>query len=264
MKDILPTIEDAEVIEKSPVSLENEAICNTRNAAELNTHVEHEMTVLEAVRLYPKAVLWVFVLSLAIVMEGYDVGLIPNLWAQAAFQRNYGVKQAHAAYQLRSVYQSLLTAVLQVGSIIGYLISGVVIDRFGYKPTLHGCLALCIAFVFVVFFAPNVHALIAGEGLLGVPWGIIQTLTTTYAAEVAPVKLRPIVTTYICMCWMIGQFISVGVLRGFVSNDTQWAYRIPFAIQWIWPLPIMLAVAFAPERYVCRHPDRLCKAYMVP
>lgn len=103
-------------------------------------------------------------------------------------------------------------------------------------------------FVFIIFFAPNVEALIAGEALLGVPWGIIQTLTTTYAAEVAPVPLRPIVTTYICLCWMIGGFISTGVLRGFVDVTTEWAYRVPFGLQWIWPIPIMIAVAFAPER----------------
>ena len=248
MKDISPALGDAEVIENSTVLFENEVICNIKDAAELNTHVEHEMTVLEAVRLYPRAVFWVFVLSLSIVMEGYDIGLVPSLWAQPAFQRRYGVKQADGTYQLKSVYQSLLTAILQLGSIIGYWVSGVVIDRFGYRKTLHGCLTLCAALIFIIFFAPNVYALIVGEGLLGVPWGIIQTLTTTYAAEVAPIKLRPIVTTYICMCWMIGGFISVGVLRGLVSNNTQWAYRIPFAIQWIWPIPIGVAVAFAPER----------------
>jgi MFS transporter, SP family, general alpha glucoside:H+ symporter len=29
--------------------------------------------------------------------------------------------------------------------------------------------------------------------------------------------------------------------------EGQWAYRIPFAIQWIWPVPILVGVIFAPE-----------------
>lgn len=29
--------------------------------------------------------------------------------------------------------------------------------------------------------------------------------------------------------------------------DSKWAYKIPFACQWAWPLPIMLGVALAPE-----------------
>jgi len=45
----------------------------------------------------------------------------------------------------------------------------------------------------------------------------------------------------------MGQFIAAGVNRGCVQRDDQWAYRIPFAIQWIWPVPIMIGVLLAPE-----------------
>ncbi|OAL55113.1 putative MFS alpha-glucoside transporter [Pyrenochaeta sp. DS3sAY3a] len=223
-----------------------ESVDRTR-AAELNTQLEHEMSLWDACRLYPKAIFWVFVVSLSIIMEGYDIGLVPSLWAQPAFRSKYGDQLPDGSFQLKSYWQSLLTGVVQAGSIFGYWVSGIVIDRLGYKRTLHLCLVAITGFVFIIFFAPNVEALIAGEALLGVPWGIIQTLTTTYAGEVAPVPLRPVLTTYICMCWMIGGFIATGVLRGFVDFTTQWAYRIPFGLQWIWPVPIMVAVAFAPE-----------------
>ncbi len=46
---------------------------------------------------------------------------------------------------------------------------------------------------------------------------------------------------------IIGQLISIGVLDGLQNLTTQWSYRIPFAIQWIWPVPIILATFFAPE-----------------
>lgn len=46
---------------------------------------------------------------------------------------------------------------------------------------------------------------------------------------------------------MFGQIIASGILRAFVNNDTQWAYRIPFAIQWVWVIPIGVGIAFAPE-----------------
>lgn len=77
--------------------------------------------------------------------------------------------------------------------------------------------------------------------------GVFQTLTTTYAAEVCPVALRPYLTTYVNLCWVIGQLIASGVLKAFVTNTSQWAYRIPFAIQWIWPVPIFIASYLAPE-----------------
>lgn len=31
----------------------------------------------------------------------------------------------------------------------------------------------------------------------------------------------------------MGQFIASGVLRAVLTRDDQWAYRIPFALQWM-------------------------------
>lgn len=32
-----------------------------------------------------------------------------------------------------------------------------------------------------------------------------------------------------------------------LSYTSEWSWRVPLAIQWVWPLPIFIAVAFAPE-----------------
>jgi len=56
-------------------------------------------------------------------------------------------------------------------------------------------------------------------------------------------------TSWINMCWVIGGLFSTGVLTGLMKNTSQWGYRIPFALQWIWPIPIILATLLAPERY---------------
>jgi SP family general alpha glucoside:H+ symporter-like MFS transporter len=33
-----------------------------------------------------------------------------------------------------------------------------------------------------------------------------------------------------------------------MANRTdQWAYRIPFAVQWVWPIPLIILIHFAPE-----------------
>lgn len=31
------------------------------------------------------------------------------------------------------------------------------------------------------------------------------------------------------------------------ERNDEWAYRIPFALQWMWPVPLMCGIAFAPE-----------------
>lgn len=57
------------------------------------------------------------------------------------------------------------------------------------------------------------------------------------------------------MCFIIGQFISAGVLRGLVHRADQWGYRIPFAIQWFWPVLLFPLICFAPESpwHLVRH-----------
>lgn len=54
-------------------------------------------------------------------------------------------------------------------------------------------------------------------------------------------------TTYVNMCWGIGQLIAIGVIRSMVDRNDEWAYRIPYALQWMWPVPLIIGVAFAPE-----------------
>lgn len=59
--------------------------------------------------------------------------------------------------------------------------------------------------------------------------------------------LRGYLTVYVSLCWAFGQLMSAGVQAGFEKNTTEWAYRIPFAIQWAWPVPLFLILWFTPE-----------------
>ncbi|KIW99541.1 uncharacterized protein Z518_11280 [Rhinocladiella mackenziei CBS 650.93] len=59
--------------------------------------------------------------------------------------------------------------------------------------------------------------------------------------------LRAILTSYVSQNWVIGQVIVSSVLRGVLDMEAPWAYRIPFAVQWFWPMAVVIAVFFAPE-----------------
>lgn len=113
-----------------------------RAQAQANTDLEHSMGLRDAIRLYPKSVLYCVILSMAIVMEGYQVGLVPSLFAQPAFQRKYGHARPDGSYQLNNRWQSGLTAAVQAGSIAGYWLSGIAIEKAGYKRTMQGALLL--------------------------------------------------------------------------------------------------------------------------
>ncbi|KAF5552943.1 alpha-glucoside transport [Fusarium phyllophilum] len=70
-------------------------------------------------------------------------------------------------------------------------------------------------------------------------------MAPAYASETCPVAFRGYLANYVCLCWALGQLLAAGVLFSF--SDNQWAYRLPFAIQWIWPIPLIIILWFTPE-----------------
>lgn len=65
--------------------------------------------------------------------------------------------------------------------------------------------------------------------------------------ELGPLCLRAYLTNYVHMCWAFGQLLAVSVLRGTLNRADHWAYRIPFALQWMWPTILIPLIYFAPE-----------------
>lgn len=221
-----------------------DAIIHDAKAA---TQKEHNMTLWQGIKLYPKAVGWSVLISTCICMEGYDVCLLSNFYGFPQFNQKYGEQLPDGTYQVPAHWQAGLSNGANVGEIIGLFINGFVSERFGYRYTVMTCLTLIIAFTAIFFTAKDVVALEVAEILCGIPWGVFQTLTITYASEVCPVALRGYLTTYVNFCWGLGQVIGIGVIKSMLGRTDEWAYRIPYALQWMWPVPLLIGVALAPE-----------------
>ncbi|BAE65024.1 sugar and other transporter-domain-containing protein [Aspergillus flavus] len=215
--------------------------------AKAATDKEQQMTLLQGIKLYPKAVAWSVFISTCIVMEGYDISLVNNFYAFDQFNKKYGELTADGTYEVPARWQAGLSNGAYVGEIIGLFINGWASERFGYRPTMIACLILITAWTAIFFTAPNVQALLAAEILAGIPWGVFQTLSVTYASEVCPVALRGYLTTYVNFCWGLGQLIGIGVIMGMIDRTDEWAYRIPYGLQWMWPGPLLVGIFLAPE-----------------
>ncbi|KAJ5546384.1 Maltose permease MAL61 [Penicillium frequentans] len=223
------------------------AAIDTLKGAQRATDDEHGMTLREGIRKYPKAVFWSILFSTALIMEGFDHAFVSGFFAFPAFQKRYGELQTDGSYQIPADLQSGISNGVNAGEIIGLLINGFVADWIGYRWVMMTCLMLMTAFIFLQFFATSIYMYMGAEILLGVPWGVFQTLSTTYAAEVCPNVLRPYLTMLVSLCWSIGYLLGTGVLRAFLSSTGQWAYRIPFALQWALPIPLAIGIFCAPE-----------------
>lgn len=239
----------AQSIASTPLSID------LRKGAEAGTRAEHALPVKDALRKWPKAVMWSVIFSSTIIMEGYDTALLSAFWGYPSFQKQFGVKDLathdtparESVYQVPASWQSGTSSVVLITNIIGVFVSGSLVDRYGYKKVFLGSLALVVIFIFGTFFSTCMPTLFIAEALCGLPWGAFSTLGPAYASEIAPVALRGYLTTYVNLCWLLGQLISSGVLKSLLARTDEWGYRIPFALQWVWPLPIFIALIFAPE-----------------
>jgi MFS transporter, SP family, general alpha glucoside:H+ symporter len=235
-------------------------------SVDASVNAEHRLTIRNGLPLYAKAIGWSILLSLTIVMEGYDLTIINSFYAFPEFKMAYGEQESDGSYQITTAWQSALTNGALVGEIFGLFFNGLITEKFGYRKTLMGALVALCLFIFLAFFAFNIGLLMASEVLCGLSWGVFQTLSTTYAAEIMPVALRAHLTSNVNLCWLIGQIIGTGVLRGLINIQSQWSYRIPFALQWMWAVPILAGVLFAPESpwWLVRHdqPEKAKKALL--
>lgn len=189
---------------KTPVQLDGVSKQRLQDAQDA-TDEEHDLTLLQAVRLYPKAIGRSVLLSTAIIMEGYDTKLIGSFYALPPFKQRYSTRLVNGKYEIPAHWQAGLSNGAIVGGLLGLFFAGYVTERFGFRKTMLGALALTTVLIFIPFVVPTIEVLQAGPVLMGIPWGIFQNITTAYAVEVTPTHLRAYLTTYVKLCWVSSQ-----------------------------------------------------------
>ncbi|KAL8710641.1 MAG: hypothetical protein Q9220_004865 [cf. Caloplaca sp. 1 TL-2023] len=224
-------------------------------------NAEHQMGVLEAVRAYPMASFWAFVMSFTIIMESYDVFLINNFIGLPSFANRYGVYDAKSdKYIIETKWQSALQVSGQLGGLIGVFLAGPLTSRIGYRwATLTGLMFLNV-FIFIFYFGDSLPVIFVAQLLEGLPWGIFIANAPAYCSEIVPLRLRAPATQMLQMFWAIGSIIVGAVTYVYNPRLDQAAFspsrmsladhekrRIPIAIQWMFPTPLAILIFCAPE-----------------
>jgi len=211
------------------------------------TENEHALGTLEATRIYWKAVVLTILLTLTIIMRGYDASVATSFFGLPAFRDRYGYNVPGHGKQIPAAWQSALGIATTVGQVFGTFAVTYPMDRWGRRKTLACCLVLTSAIIPMQAFAPSIQVLTAGEYIGGLVLGSYQVLIPTYSAELLPTVLRPFLAGYINANYNIGGLLIAGIVASFDNWTTQWAYRIPFTLQWIWPAIVLTVLLVTPE-----------------
>ncbi|KAL6790800.1 general substrate transporter [Trichoderma sp. SZMC 28012] len=226
---------------------------------------EHELTFGEALKLYPKAIAWSGFVSIGVIMLAFDPQLIGNLYSTPQFARDFGhlykgdvsltvssfswnsIANGHVQWVIEASWQTALSMGNPIGQVLGALFAAYPMDYFGRKLTFAACVILTAGIVFIQFFSKTLGVLLAGELLAGLVLGMFVVIAPAYASEVCPTALRGHLTSFVNLCFVIGQLLGNGVTAGTSKLENHWAYKIPFLLQWFWILVILPGMAFIPE-----------------
>ncbi|KAG7109795.1 Alpha-glucosides permease MPH3 like protein [Verticillium longisporum] len=213
---------------------------------------EFNMGVIEAVRAYPMASLWAFTMSCTIIMESYCVFLMGSFIALPSFQKEFGVyintsSDGTENWEIRSAWASALQASGPIGALIGVTLAGPLTSRIGYRWATIAGLMLLNAFIFVFYFANSLPIMLLSQLLEGIPWGIFIANSPAYCSEIVPMRLRAPCTQMLQMFWAIGAIIVGGTTYAYAEESRAISYRVPIALQWMFPTPLAVLMFLAPE-----------------
>lgn len=203
---------------------------------------EHEMGAWEAAKTHPWACFWAFLMCFTIVMESFDMFLNTNFIALTYFKKRFGHDDTIATKWTSALFQSG-----QSGAFVGVFLAGPITSWIGYRWTTILGLILINCTIFIMFFATSLEVMVIGQTFEGVSWGFFIANAPAYASEVVPLAVRGACTATLQMSWSIGSIIVAGVAMVYNYKDNQWSWRLPTALQWMFPTPLMILIFFAPE-----------------
>lgn len=213
--------------------------------------LEHDLTFLQAAKLYPKAIGWSAFVSIGVIMLAFDPQLVGNLYSIPQFQRDFGYRYrgggGDGEYIISAEWQTALSMGSPVGQVVGALFAAFPMERFGRRRTFSACVFLVAGLIFIQFFSRDIRVLLVGELLAGLVLGMFVVIAPAYASEVCPLALRGHLSSFVNLCFVIGQLLANGVTAGTQKRQDHWAYSIPFALQWFWIIVILPGLYWIPE-----------------
>jgi SP family general alpha glucoside:H+ symporter-like MFS transporter len=195
-------------------------------------------------------------------MESFDMFLNGNFVALSHFQERYGIQVSDPGvepivYAIETKWQSSLFQAGQCGAFVGVFMAGPITNILGYRWTTLLGLVLMNATIFISFFvgipvaverslfltkflqADSLEVLVIGQAFEGIPWGMFIANAPAYASEVVPLALRSACTATLQMSWSIGGILVAGVTYAYNGRQDEWAWRMPLALQWIFPVSFL-------------------------
>ena len=130
---------------------------------------------------------------------------------------------------------------------MGALGCGQLADWLGRRLVIMICLTVTFAAIIMEFVVITNEMFFGGKFLNGFVVGALASVTVTYIGEVAPLKLRGMLTCLTALSYTLGPLIVALIVSSTGVYTNRWAYRAVFCAQYGFAGVAAAFVWFMPE-----------------
>lgn len=231
-------------LEATPVTMDPIDIKKSEHRDEVSGSVVGLKVALTS---YRNAMLYSLFFCFSAILWGYDMQVSGGLLAAPEFRAVFGYTQADGTTILPAQWQAAFNMIATVGGMGGSLLCGPISPYAGRRMTLAIACVISSGSIFLQFFAFTRGVLLAGKLINGIALGMFLVTACAYCSEACPVVLRGITIAMVNLFVVVGQLLGNCLIKAFGGRSDTFAYRIPFAFQWIFPAILLTGVWFCPE-----------------
>ncbi|KAH6711389.1 general substrate transporter [Leptodontidium sp. MPI-SDFR-AT-0119] len=186
----------------------------------------------------PRVISYAVIANSGSILFGYDILVTGACVALPAFSISYG-ELYNGQLILPAKWQSLWTAFVQFGIMLGAFSNGFIQDKFGRRVAyILGGVITAIGTV-LAYTSADVASLdgrrlafFFAKLIIGIGMGMLMSACQTYVSEVAPPRLRGALLGFFAFVVGVGQMIAVTLVFTRIAIINTSAFKIPFAVQW--------------------------------
>jgi sugar porter (SP) family MFS transporter len=182
-------------------------------------------------------------------MIDFDTTLINGFQAMTGFLKVFGYPDPTlpAGYGIDTVFQQLITSLLQMGLIFASFSVGPFSAYFGRRYCYWVGSCFSVAGLLIQIFVTSKGPVYLARLLLGFGNGLYVTATVLYCSEVAPAHLRGIMVAMFQVTQNVGGLIGAIINNYTATIQSRHCYQIPIALLFIAPVFLSVFMFFIPE-----------------
>ncbi|KAJ5108302.1 hypothetical protein N7456_004977 [Penicillium angulare] len=209
--------------------------------------LDHQLSVWNLMKKHRRALLVCTISFTSGILFGFDTIVNGAGVSMPAFIVYFGKVDAAGSLYLPSLWTSLWTSMSALAQALSAMATGALADRLGRKwcGVIGGVISFAGAAIQCT--AQTRSILLAGKIVGGFGIGMTMAIGMTYASEVVPPRLVPLIQKCLVIFILFMQGLAMGVIRIFVPDTSEHAFRTVFAIQFGVAALVFIAYSLAPE-----------------